>query len=177
MSVALFEVLMVLIIKLRFPISSRVRLLPQGRKIPSISRKLKNAFSLTALGAYEGNFMKFPDGIATVKLAGGHTSHSALAGLERVNLFIDKLENLDVYNDDEDIALHVEHTDCTSNEMAVIISLAPVCQLTGSKFVIQWKGADKPIFLNIPASSVEPLQYLLLLPHRLGVRIRRRALA
>jgi hypothetical protein len=43
-------------------------------KTPSISRKLNNVFSLPALGVYEGDFMKFSNGIATVTLAGGHTS-------------------------------------------------------------------------------------------------------
>ncbi|KAJ6524072.1 hypothetical protein DFH09DRAFT_804860, partial [Mycena vulgaris] len=98
------------------------------RKTAGISRKLNKLFSLTALGVYDGDFMKFPDGIAAVTLAGGRTYHrllpahegqhairwfihepwamfakgdelnipyswinSALAGLERVNPFVEKL--------------------------------------------------------------------------------------
>jgi hypothetical protein len=91
--------------------------------------------------------------------------HSALAGLEHVSPFIDKLENLNVYDDNDDIALHVAHTDCTSNEIAAIISLAPACQPTRRKLVIQRKGADKPVFLDILSPLVEPLHDLLLLPH------------
>ncbi|KAJ7920376.1 hypothetical protein B0H13DRAFT_1548309, partial [Mycena leptocephala] len=45
------------------------------RKTSSLSRKLNNIFSLTALGVYDDNFMKFPDGIAAVTLAGGRTYH------------------------------------------------------------------------------------------------------
>jgi hypothetical protein len=42
------------------------------RKTAGISRKLNNIFSLTAIGVYDGDFMKFPDGMAAVTLAGGH---------------------------------------------------------------------------------------------------------
>ncbi|KAJ7934949.1 hypothetical protein B0H13DRAFT_1854655 [Mycena leptocephala] len=103
------------------------------RKTASLPRKLSNLFSLTALGVYDGDFMKFPDVVAAVTLAGGRTYHrllpaheghhairwfihdpwamfakgdelkipsswihSALAGLEKVNPFINKLEKLNV---------------------------------------------------------------------------------
>ncbi|KAJ7843952.1 hypothetical protein B0H13DRAFT_1731504, partial [Mycena leptocephala] len=45
------------------------------RKTAALSRKLNNIFSLTAIGVYDGDFMKFPDGIAAVTLAGGRTYH------------------------------------------------------------------------------------------------------
>jgi hypothetical protein len=35
------------------------------RKTPNISRKLNNLLSLTVLGVYDGDFMKFPDGMTT----------------------------------------------------------------------------------------------------------------
>ncbi|KAJ6532576.1 hypothetical protein B0H19DRAFT_1272836 [Mycena capillaripes] len=132
------------------------------RKTAAISRKLNNIFSLTALGVYDGDFMKFPDGVAAVTLAGGRTYHrmlpahegqhairwfihdpwamfmkgvefdipsswinSTLAGLERVNPFIAQLENLNIYDDDDDIALHIEYSDSITNEIAAIVSLAP----------------------------------------------------
>ncbi|KAJ7827307.1 hypothetical protein B0H13DRAFT_1559831, partial [Mycena leptocephala] len=46
-----------------------------NRKTAGISRKLNNIFSLTALGVYDGDFMKFPDGVSAVTLAGGRTYH------------------------------------------------------------------------------------------------------
>ncbi|KAJ7840778.1 hypothetical protein B0H13DRAFT_2366007 [Mycena leptocephala] len=130
-----------------------------NRKTSGISRKPNNIFSLTAIGVYDGDFMKFPDGIAAVTLAGGRTYHrmlpshegqhvirwfihdpwamfikgaemeiprswidSALAGLERVNPFIAELEKLNVYDDDDDMALHIEHFDSTTNEIAAVVS-------------------------------------------------------
>ncbi|KAJ7940108.1 hypothetical protein B0H13DRAFT_1850298 [Mycena leptocephala] len=104
-----------------------------GIETASLPRKSNNLFSLTALGVYDGDFMKFPDVVAAVTLAGGRTYHrllpaheghhairwfihdpwamfakgdelkipsswihSALAGLEKVNPFINKLEKLNV---------------------------------------------------------------------------------
>ncbi|KAF7336399.1 ATP-dependent DNA helicase [Mycena venus] len=171
------------------------------RKTASISRKLNNIFTLTALGVHDGDFMKFSPGVAAVTLAGGRTYHrilpanegqhairwfihdpsaifvkgteldipqtwvqATLAGLERVNPFIAKLQNLSTAND-ENIVLEVEHTDSITNEIAAIISLAPASLPTRRKVVIQRKGNDKPIFLDILSPLVEPMHYLLLLPH------------
>ncbi|KAJ7925383.1 hypothetical protein B0H13DRAFT_1510214, partial [Mycena leptocephala] len=53
-----------------------------NRKTATISRKLNNIFSLTALGVYDGDFMKFPDGVAAVTLAGGRTYHQMLPAHE-----------------------------------------------------------------------------------------------
>ncbi|KAJ6524421.1 hypothetical protein DFH09DRAFT_1096109 [Mycena vulgaris] len=44
-----------------------------------------------------------------------HWINSALAGLERVNPFISELENLNVYDDDDDIALHLQYSDAGSS--------------------------------------------------------------
>jgi hypothetical protein len=52
------------------------------RKTTGISYKLNNIFSLTAIGVYDGDFMKFPDGVAAVTLAGGHTYHRMLPAHE-----------------------------------------------------------------------------------------------
>ncbi|KAJ7934084.1 hypothetical protein B0H13DRAFT_1855559 [Mycena leptocephala] len=52
------------------------------RKTASTSRKLNNIFSLTAIGVYDGDFMKFPAGIASVTLAGGRTYHRILPAHE-----------------------------------------------------------------------------------------------
>lgn len=90
----------------------------------------------------------------------------ALAGLERVNPFISELENLNVYDDDDDIALHLQYSDANpSAEIAAIISLAPASLPTRRKLVIQRKGADAPVFLDLFSPFVEPLHYLLLLPY------------
>lgn len=51
-------------------------------KTAGISRKLNNIFSLTAIGVYDGDFMKFPDGISAVTLAGGCTYHRMLPSHE-----------------------------------------------------------------------------------------------
>ncbi|KAJ6612055.1 hypothetical protein B0H10DRAFT_1952581 [Mycena sp. CBHHK59/15] len=172
------------------------------RKTASISRKLNNIFSLTTIGDYDGDFMKFPNGVVAVTLAGSRTYHqmlpahegqhvihwfihdpwamfwkgtemniphdwinSTLAGLERVNPFKAELEKLNVYDDDDDIALHIEHSDSSSNETAAIISLAPAAAPSRRKLVIQLKGNDEPVFLDLLSPLVEPLHYLLLLPH------------
>jgi hypothetical protein len=172
------------------------------RKTAAISRKLNNIFTLTAIGVYDGDFMKFPDGIAAVTLAGGRTYHrmlpahegqhairwflhdpwaifmkgaefdipnswihSTLAGLERVNPFIAELENLNIYDDSDDIALHIEHADSITNEIAAIVSLAPASPPSRRKLVIKRKGGDGPVFLDLLSPLVEPLHYLLLLPH------------
>jgi hypothetical protein len=90
---------------------------------------------------------------------------SALAGLQRVNPFISELENLSTY-DDEDIVLNIQYSDSVpSSEIAAIISLAPASLPTRRKLVIRRKGADEPIFPDLFSPSVEPLHYLLLLPH------------
>jgi hypothetical protein len=92
--------------------------------------------------------------------------NSALAGLERVNPFILELENMNAYDGDEDIALHLQYSDANpSAEIAAIISLAPAALPTRRKLVIRKKGADTPIFLDLFSPFVEPLHYLLLLPH------------
>jgi hypothetical protein len=91
---------------------------------------------------------------------------SALAGLERVNPFISELENLNAYDDEDDIALHLEYSgDVPSSEIAAIISLAPASLPTRRKLLIQRKGAEAPVFLDLFSPFVEPLHYLLLLPH------------
>ncbi|KAJ6587337.1 hypothetical protein B0H10DRAFT_2234067 [Mycena sp. CBHHK59/15] len=92
--------------------------------------------------------------------------NSALAGLERVNPFISELENLNVYNGDNDIALHLQYSESDpSAEIAAIISLAPAALPTRRKLVIRKKGADAPVFLDLFSPFVEPLHYLLLLPY------------
>jgi hypothetical protein len=70
--------------------------------------------------------------------------HNALAGLERVNPFISELENPNVYDDDDDIALHLEYTSSPILEIAATISLAPVSLPTRRKLVIKRKGTEKP---------------------------------
>jgi hypothetical protein len=40
-----------------------------------LSRKLNNLFCLTAMGIYDGEWMKFDSGVASVTLAGGRTYH------------------------------------------------------------------------------------------------------
>jgi hypothetical protein len=90
---------------------------------------------------------------------------STLAGLERVNPFITELEKLKVYDDSDDIALHIEHSDSANNEIAAIISLAPASPPSRRKLVIRRKGDDEPIFLDLLSPFTEPLHYLLLLPH------------
>jgi hypothetical protein len=95
-----------------------------------------------------------------------HWINSALAGLERVNPFISELENLNAYDDDDDIALHLQYSeDVPSSEIAAVISLAPVSLPTRRKLLIQRKGTDAPIFLDLFSPFVEPLHYLLLLPY------------
>ncbi|KAJ6618392.1 hypothetical protein B0H10DRAFT_2217693 [Mycena sp. CBHHK59/15] len=73
--------------------------------------------------------------------------NSALAGLEWVNPFIAELEKLNVYDDDDDIALQIELSNCISNEIAAVISLAPASLPSRRKLVIRRKGADEPICL------------------------------
>jgi hypothetical protein len=46
-----------------------------SRLIGGLSRKLNNLFCLTAMGVYDGAWMKFDSGIAAVTLAGGRTYH------------------------------------------------------------------------------------------------------
>jgi hypothetical protein len=88
-----------------------------------------------------------------------------LAGLERVNPFIAELEKLNIYKDDDDIALHIEHTASITNEIAAIVSLAPTSMPSRRKLVIKHRGNDDPVFLDLLSPFVEPLHYLLLLPH------------
>jgi hypothetical protein len=90
---------------------------------------------------------------------------STLAGLERVNPFIAELEKLNVYDDDDDIALHIEHSNSTTNEIAAVVSLAPASPPSRRKLVIKRKGDDAPTFLDLLSPLTEPLHYLLLLPH------------
>ncbi|KAJ6567977.1 hypothetical protein DFH09DRAFT_887967, partial [Mycena vulgaris] len=129
------------------------------RKTASLSRKLNQLFCLTALGVFDGDFMKFSPGVAAVTLNGGHTYHrllpahegehairwfihdplamfakgqsmnipsqwvdATLAGLERVNPYISQLQDLNVYDDEDDIALHLEYSDTgPDSEVAAII--------------------------------------------------------
>lgn len=66
--------------------------------------------------------------------------HNALAGLERVNPFISELENPNVYDDDDDIALHLEYTSSPILEIAATISLAPASLPTRRKLVSSERG-------------------------------------
>ncbi|KAJ7309450.1 hypothetical protein DFH08DRAFT_1049759 [Mycena albidolilacea] len=92
---------------------------------------------------------------------------SALKGLERVNPYIAELENLKFYPnlDNDDIALHIEHSDGISDEVAAIVSLAPASPPSRRKLVIRRKGQAEPVFLDLLSPFVEPLHYLMLLPH------------
>lgn len=92
--------------------------------------------------------------------------HSALAGLERVNPFIKELENLSVYDDDDEMALTLENpSSITTNEVAAVVSLAPASAPTRRKIVIRRKGETNHIFLDLLSPFVEPLHYLMLLPY------------
>jgi hypothetical protein len=109
---------------------------------------LNNIFSLTAIGVYNGDFMKFEPRVSAVTLAGGRTYYrllpahegqhaicwfihdpagmftkgmeldiprswinSTLTGLQTVNPFIDKLENLaKIHNDNDNIVLQIEYS-------------------------------------------------------------------
>ncbi|KAJ7362945.1 hypothetical protein DFH08DRAFT_951163 [Mycena albidolilacea] len=90
--------------------------------------------------------------------------NSTLAGLERVNPFVTELEKLNIYDDDDNIALHIEHSDSNTHEIAAIISLAPASPPSRRKLVIQRKSDAEPVFLDLLSPLVEPLHYLLLLP-------------
>jgi hypothetical protein len=89
---------------------------------------------------------------------------ATLAGLNRVNPFIKKLQHTKASNRNDNIALQIEHSDTNTREIAAIISLAPASPPSRRKLVIHWKGNDKPIYLDILSPFVEPLHYLLLLP-------------
>ena len=89
---------------------------------------------------------------------------ATLAGLNRVNPFIKELKHLRASNEDDNLALHIEQSDTNIHEIAAIISLAPASPPSRRKLVIQRKGNDKPIYLDILSPFVEPLHYLLLLP-------------
>jgi hypothetical protein len=119
----------------------------RDRKTGSLSRKFNQLFSLTALGVHDGDFMHFsPDDLQIPR----EWINSALARLERVNPFISELENLNVYHDDDDIALHLQYSDSDpSAEIAAIISLAPASLPTRRKLVFRKKGADAPVFLDL----------------------------
>ncbi|KAJ7304885.1 hypothetical protein DFH08DRAFT_614804, partial [Mycena albidolilacea] len=58
-----------------------------------------------------GNTRQIPDAWIT----------AALAGLRRVNPFIKKLQCLNEQEGDDDLALHLEHSDANSQEIAAII--------------------------------------------------------
>jgi hypothetical protein len=74
-----------------------------------------------------GNTLQIPDAWRT----------AALAGLRRVNPFIKKLQCLNEHEGDDDIALHLEHSDANSQEIAAIISLAPSAPPSRRKLVIR----------------------------------------
>ncbi|KAJ7840780.1 hypothetical protein B0H13DRAFT_146965 [Mycena leptocephala] len=52
------------------------------RRTASLSRKLNNIFTLTALGVFNGDFMQFSSGISAVTLNGGRTYHRMLPAHE-----------------------------------------------------------------------------------------------
>jgi hypothetical protein len=88
-----------------------------------------------------------------------------LAGLNRVNTFVKKLQHLQASNRNDTIASYIEQSDTNTQEIAAaIISLSPAPPPSRRKLVIQRKGNDKPIYLDILSPFVEPLHYLLLLP-------------
>jgi hypothetical protein len=89
---------------------------------------------------------------------------ATLAGLNRVNPFIKELQHLKASNRNDNIALQIEQSDTNTRETTAIISLAPASPPSRRKLVIQRKGNDKPIYLDILSPFVEPLHYLLLLP-------------
>jgi hypothetical protein len=89
---------------------------------------------------------------------------ATLAGLNRVNPFIKELQHLKASNRNDNIALQIEQSDTNTREIAAIISLPPASPPSRRKLVIQRKGNDKPIYLDILSPFVEPLHYLLLLP-------------
>ena len=74
---------------------------------------------------------------------------ATLAGLNRVNPFIKKLQHLKASNRNDNIALQIEQSDTNTREIAAIISLAPASPPSRRKLVIQRKGNDKPIYLDI----------------------------
>ncbi|KAJ7349629.1 hypothetical protein DFH08DRAFT_615587, partial [Mycena albidolilacea] len=127
-------------------------------KTASMSRKLNNLFTLTAIAVHDGDFMKFGPGLSAVTLNGGRTYHrilsawegqhairwfihdpsaffeqgekfeiprawvdATLAGLNRVNPFIKKLQHLKASHRNDNIALQIEQSDTNTQEIAAII--------------------------------------------------------
>ncbi|KAJ7701156.1 hypothetical protein B0H17DRAFT_1128444 [Mycena rosella] len=120
--------------------------------------------------------------IAAVTLAGGRIYHRMLPahkGQHAIRWFIHdswamfaKGTEMDIPHSwinstlaGDDIALHIEHSDSISNQIAAIISRAPASVPSRRTLVIQRKGNAGPTFLDILSPLVKLLHYLLLLPH------------
>jgi len=74
---------------------------------------------------------------------------SALAGLRRVNPFIDKLKQLALSSDTE-MALHLdEPANISADEVAAVISIAPASKPSRRKIVIRRVGETKHRFLDL----------------------------
>jgi hypothetical protein len=92
---------------------------------------------------------------------------AALAGLRRVNPFVNKLENLAQTPEfDDQLAVHLDVPQSVSTmDVAAVISIAPVGMPTPRKYVIRLKGTNDHTFLHHTSPLREPLHYPLLLPH------------
>ncbi|KAJ7232490.1 hypothetical protein B0H12DRAFT_1076858 [Mycena haematopus] len=151
------------------------------KHLSSLSRKLNNIFTLTALGVSDGDFVKFPSGLSSVTwTAGGRTIglflmlranadiqqilsgwvDTVLRGLRRVNPFVNSLENM---AEDPTHTLILDRPDNISgNEVAAIISFAPAAKPTRRQIVIKQDGEHQ--FLDILSPLTEPMHYILLFP-------------
>jgi hypothetical protein len=92
---------------------------------------------------------------------------AALAGLRRVNPFVERLEQLAVAGaEGGDLALHLDIPDTMSSApLAAVVSIAPACKPTPRKYLIRYKGETEHRFLPNTSPLIEPLHYPMLLPH------------
>jgi hypothetical protein len=92
--------------------------------------------------------------------------HNALAGLERVNPFIHKLEKMAIFDEDNEMALQIYQPDSvTTNEIVAMITLAPAACLKHREIVIKPIGEPDHHFLDPLSPLIEPLHYVMLLPY------------
>ncbi|CAG8698327.1 14718_t:CDS:2, partial [Cetraspora pellucida] len=141
------------------------------RGISILSRKLNALFSFMAIGV-QGQFVHHPSP-SFVCITGRTYHHRGIPNewvlgvqsmLTHVNLYVHSLR---MFQDDSSPTTLLELRENTSTgEVAAIIHANNTINISLRSIVV-WHYADvAPKFINILSSQYEPLQYLLLFPHR-----------
>jgi hypothetical protein len=136
-----------------------------SKDISTLSRRLNNLFSFTAIGA-TGGLTQFTMGPPSVSITGRtwHWIQAVKMDLERVNPYIDHLHQ---FNAVDNLQPHaIELTDVSTNgDFAAIMHASNTTDVCPQGILIWNRSFAELTFMPIFSRHYEPMQYPVLFPH------------